>query len=192
MLRGSIIWNSRYQFNVEKGSELKPMEAAMANPKSTASIAGHPIHPMLIPFPVAFFVTTLVCDAVFWSTGNPAWATAGMWLLGAGIVMALLAALAGLTDVIGDGRVRALNDAWLHAGGNIVIVLVQIYNWYARYSEGAAAVVPKGFILSLIVVLGLLFTGWKGWEMVYRHRVGVADETAPREQTFETKTQRAA
>src|SRR6185437_724542 len=97
-----------------------------------------------------------------------------------------------LTDVIGDGRVRALNDAWLHAGGNIVIVLVQIYNWYARYSEGAAAVVPTGFILSLIVVLGLLFTGWKGWEMVYRHRVGVADETAPREQTFETKTQRAA
>ena len=164
----------------------------MANPKSTASIAGHPIHPMLIPFPVAFFVATLVCDAVFWGTGNPAWATAGMWLLGAGIVMALLAALAGLTDVIGDGRVRALNDAWLHAGGNIVIVLVQIYNWYARYSEGAAAVVPMGFILSLIVVLGLLFTGWKGWEMVYRHRVGVADETAPREQTFETKTQRAA
>ena len=129
---------------------------------------------------------------MFWGTGNPAWATAGMWLLGAGIVMALLAAVAGLTDVIGDGRVRALNDAWLHAGGNIVIVLVQIYNWYARYSEGAAAVVPTGFILSLIVVLGLLFTGWKGWEMVYRHRVGVADETAPREQTFETKTQRAA
>jgi uncharacterized membrane protein len=175
MLRGSIIWNSPYHFNVEKGSELKPMEAAMANPKSTASIAGHPIHPMLISFPVAFFVATLVCDAVFWSTGNPAWATAGMWLLGAGIVMALLAAVAGLTDVIGNGRVRALNDAWLHAGGNIVIVLVQIYNWYARYSEGAAAVVPTGFILSLIVVLGLLFTGWKGWEMVYRHRVGVAD-----------------
>jgi uncharacterized membrane protein len=164
----------------------------MANPKSTASIAGHPIHPMLIPFPVAFFVATLGCDAVFWGTGNPAWATAAIWLLGAGIVMALLAALAGLTDVIGDGRIRGLNDAWLHAGGNIVIVLIQIYNWYARYSEGAAAVVPTGFILSLIVVLGLLFTGWKGWEMVYRHRVGVAEEVAPAEQTFETKPRRAA
>jgi uncharacterized membrane protein len=164
----------------------------MANPKSTASIAGHPIHPMLIPFPVAFFVATLVCDVVFWGTANPAWATAAMWLLGAGIVMALLAALVGLTDVIGDGRVRALNDAWLHAGGNIVIVLIQIYSWYARYIEGTAAVVPKGFILSLIVVLGLLFTGWKGWEMVYRHRVGVADEAVTREQTHETRTRRAA
>jgi uncharacterized membrane protein len=38
----------------------------MTNPRSTASIAGHPIHPMLIPFPVAFFVATLVCDVVFW------------------------------------------------------------------------------------------------------------------------------
>ena len=165
----------------------------MANPKGTASVVGHPIHPMLIPFPVAFFVATLVCDAVFWGTGNPVWATAAIWLLGAGIVMALLAAVVGLIDVIGDGRVRALNDAWLHAGGNIVIVLIQIYNWYARYSEGTAAVVPKGFILSLIVVLGLLFTGWKGWEMVYRHRVGVSDEAVPHGQTYETRrTQRAA
>src|SRR6185437_14823749 len=191
MLRGSIIWNLRYQFHVEKGSELKPMEAAMANPKSTASIARHPIHPMLIPFPIAFFVTTLVCDAVFWGTGNPAWATAAIWLLGAGIVMALLAAVAGSTDVIGDGRIRGLNDAWLHAGGNIIIVLIQIYNWYARYSEGTAAVVPKGFILPLIVVLGLLFTGWKGWEMVYRHRVGVADDALTRERSFDSRTQRA-
>lgn len=164
----------------------------MANPKSTASIAGHPIHPMLIPFPVAFFVATLACDAVFWGTGNAAWATGAIWLLGAGIVMAALAAVAGLTDVIGDRRIRDLNDAWLHAGGNSVIVLIEIYNWYARYSEGTAAVVPKGFILSLIAVLGLLFTGWKGWEMVYRHRVGVAEESAAREHLSETRTQRAA
>jgi len=152
------------------------MEVPMTNPRSTASIAGHPIHPMLIPFPVAFFVATLVCDAVFWRNGNAAVATAATWLLGAGLLMAALAAVAGLTDVLGDQRIRALNDAWLHAGGNILIVLIELYNWYARYSEGTAAIVPKGLILSLIAVAGLLFTGWKGWEMVYRDRVGVADE----------------
>ena len=59
----------------------------MTNPKSTASIAGHPIHPMLIPFPITFFVSTFVCDIVYWQTANTAWATAGIWLLGAGIVM---------------------------------------------------------------------------------------------------------
>jgi uncharacterized membrane protein len=147
----------------------------MNNPHSTASIAGHPIHPMLIPFPVAFFVSTFVCDLVYWQSGYASWATAATWLLGAGIVMAALAAVAGLTDVLGDERIRALNDAWLHAGGNIVAVLIEIYNWYIRYEQGAAAVVPMGMILSLIVVCILLFTGWKGWELVYRHRVGVAD-----------------
>jgi uncharacterized membrane protein len=150
----------------------------MANPQSTAKIAGHPIHPMLIPFPIAFFVGTFACDVAYWITGNANWAMVTPWLLGAGIIMAALAALAGLTDVIGEKRIRSLADAWWHAGGNVIVVLIELYNWYSRYSEGAAAVVPKGLILSLVVTCILLFTGWKGWEMVYRHRVGVLDESA--------------
>jgi uncharacterized membrane protein len=148
----------------------------MTNPRSTASIAGHPIHPMLIPFPIAFFVATFVCDVVFWQTSNTMWATAAIWLLGAGIVMAALAALAGLTDVLGEPRIRALNDVWWHAGGNVVVVLIELYNWWIRYIAGTSAVVPEGLVLSLIVVCILVFTGWKGWEMVYRARVGVAGE----------------
>jgi uncharacterized membrane protein len=147
----------------------------MANPRSTASIAGHPIHPMLISFPIAFFIATFVCDLAYWQTTNASWATAAVWLLGAGLVMAALAAVAGLIDVLGDAQIRALNDVWWHAGGNVVVVLIELYNWYARYTEGTAAVVPKGLILSLIVVCILGFTGWKGWDMVYRARVGIAD-----------------
>src|SRR5213075_686831 len=79
----------------------------LGNPRSTASIAGHPIHPMLIPFPVAFFVGAFVCDIVFWRTGNPYWATTSLWLLGAGLVMAALAAVVGLIDVLGEPRIRA-------------------------------------------------------------------------------------
>jgi uncharacterized membrane protein len=148
----------------------------MANPKSTASIAGHPIHPMLIPFPIAFFVATLACDIGYWITGNATWTAVSVWLLGAGIIMAALAAVVGLTDVLGDQRIRALSDVWWHAAGNVIVVLIEIYNWWARFSEGTGAIVPKGFILSLVAVLILLFTGWKGWEMVYRHRVGIAEE----------------
>jgi uncharacterized membrane protein len=164
----------------------------MINPRSTASIAGHPIHPMLVPFPIAFFVATFVCDLAFWRTGNPDWATAGLWLLGAGLIMAALAAVAGLIDFIGEERIRALNDAWWHAGGNVVVVLLQLYNWYARYSEGTAAVVPTGLVLSLIVVCILLFTGWMGWQLVYRHRVGIADQTDALAQTSPSGTSRRA
>ena len=147
----------------------------MVNPKSTAQVAGHPIHPMLIPFPIAFFVSTFVCDLVYWRTASDAWGQATLWLLGAGLIMAALAAVMGLIDVLSDIQIRNLTDAWLHAGGNIIVVLVELYNWYSRYEQGNAAIIPTGLILSLIVVLLLLVTGWKGWEMVYRHRVGVAD-----------------
>lgn len=150
-------------------------EVAMSNPKSSASIAGHPIHPMLIPFPIAFFVATFACDLAYWQTSNAAWATAAIWLLGAGLIMAGLAAVMGLADVLGEPRIRALNDVWWHAGGNVIVVLIQLYNFFARYLEGTSAIVPKGLVLSLVVVCILLFTGWKGWEMVYRYRVGVAD-----------------
>ena len=91
--------------------------------------------------------------------------------------MAALAAVVGVIDLFGDNRIRNLNDAWLHAGGNVVMVLIQLYNWYSRYSDGTSAIVPTGIVLSFVVVLILLFTGWKGWEMVYRDHVGVADET---------------
>ena len=54
-------------------------------------------------------------------------------------------------------------------------VLIELYNWFSRYSLGSPAVLPTGIILSAIVVCILLFTGWKGWELVYRGHVGVAD-----------------
>ena len=145
------------------------------NPKSTASIAGHPLHPMLIPFPIAFFVSAFVCDLAFWQTGDAFWATAALWLLGAGLVMAALAADFGLIDVLSEPRIQALNDAWWHAGGNVLAVLIELVNWYLRYTSGEAAILPTGLVLSLLVVCILLFTGWKGWNLVYRYRVGVAD-----------------
>ncbi len=82
------------------------------NPQSTAQVAGHPLHPMLIPFPVAFLVATLVSDLIFWMTGNSGWSTASLYLLGAALMMAALAALAGLTDFLGDHRIRDLSAAW--------------------------------------------------------------------------------
>jgi len=81
--------------------------------------------------------------------------------------------------LLGDQRIRALSDAWWHAGGNVVAVVIELVSWYLRYSQGTAAVLPAGLVLSLIVVCILLFTGWKGWDMVYRGRVGIAESPGP-------------
>jgi uncharacterized membrane protein len=154
----------------------------MANPVSSANIFGHPIHPMLIPFPIAFFVATFVCDLLFWFSGYPIWVTAATWLLGAGLVMGALAAVAGLTDFLGDQRIRALPAAWQHAIGNVIAVLVSLFNFYWHFSRDAAAVLPVGLLCSLVVVGIFLFTGWMGWEMVYRHRVAVYDAPVEEQQ----------
>lgn len=146
------------------------------NPVSSANIMGHPMHPILITLPIGLFVAVLLFDLIFWRTGTDMWATGALWLLGAGLIAAALAALAGLIDFLGDRRIRALGDAWQHAIGNVIMVLVQLFSFYQRYRYGTSAVVPLGLILSLIAVCILLFTGWKGGELVFRHRVAVYDE----------------
>jgi len=146
------------------------------NPVSSASIGGHPIHPILITLPIGFWVATLLADIGFWWTATDGWATAALWLLGAAIVAAALAAVAGLIDFLGDERIRALGEAWLHAIGNVLAVLVSLFSFYWRYNHGAAGVLPVGMISSFIVVGIILFTGWKGGEMVFRRRVAVQDE----------------
>jgi uncharacterized membrane protein len=146
------------------------------NPRSTAKIAGHPIHPMLVLFPVAFLVSTLVTDIVYLSTGDASWAVASVWLVGTGIVTALVAALAGFTDFFGDPRIRQIRDAWRHMIGNLIVVVLAALSWWMRTSQGAEeAVAPWGVSLSAIVSVILLYTGWKGGELAYRYRVGVHD-----------------
>lgn len=148
---------------------------SLENPKTTARIAGHPIHPMLIPFPIAFFVGAFAADVGYWRAGNAFLAQGAAWLLGAGLVTAALAALAGLTDFLGSRDIRRLRPAWLHMIGNVIVVLIEAANFLIRLADPAAAVVPTGLGLSLVATLLLLFNGWMGWEMVYRHRVGVAE-----------------
>jgi uncharacterized membrane protein len=147
----------------------------MSNPRSTAKIFGHPIHPMIVPFPIASFVGVLLCDLALWRTMDPMWFLASKWLLCVGIVTALLAAVAGFTDFLGDQRIRDLGIARLHMGGNLAVVLIEAFNWYKRYPGNADVVFSSGLLLSAAAVGLMLVTGWLGGEMVFRRRVGVAD-----------------
>ena len=144
------------------------------DPASTAKVAGHPIHPMLIYFPIAFLVGTFLSDVAYWVDGDPGFAKAAVWLLGLGVVTALLAAVAGFADFLGDGRIRRIGDAWQHMIGNLVAVALAVASLIIRLEAGAeAAAIPVGLLLSTAVVVILVFTGWKGGELVFRHRVGV-------------------
>jgi uncharacterized membrane protein len=148
------------------------------NPRSTAKLMGHPIHPMLVPFPIAFLIGTLLSDLAYWETRDVFWATASAYLLGAALVFAALAALAGFTDFFGDRRVRALGTAWRHMIGNLTAVVLSLINFVMRLGNVEEAILPNGLVLSAIVGLILVYTGWQGGELVFRHRVGIPDERA--------------
>jgi uncharacterized membrane protein len=130
---------------------------------------------MLVPFPIACFVGTLITDIVYWRTADMMWANFSAWLVTVGVILGILAAVAGLTDFLGDRRVRALTPAWPHFLGNLLALLLSIVNMFVHTRDAWTSVVPWGLILSALVVLILLVTGWLGWSMVYRHHVGVAE-----------------
>jgi uncharacterized membrane protein len=107
------------------------------------------------------------------------WADMSDWLLTVGLVVSIFVVIAGLIDFFGDRRIRALRAAWIHGLGNAVALALAILNAFIHTRDAYTSVVPTGLILSGLVVLILLVTGWNGWEMVYRHGVGVDPEDRP-------------
>ena len=66
----------------------------------TAKIAGHPIHPMLVPIPIACFVGALLTDLAYWRTAEMTWSNFSAWLIAVGVVMGWVAAIAGAIALI--------------------------------------------------------------------------------------------
>jgi uncharacterized membrane protein len=142
--------------------------------RSTARIARLPIHPMLVPIPIACFVGTLLTDITYWRTAEMMWADFSAWLVTVGVIVGFLAAIAGLIDLLGNRAIRARSPAWPHAIGNAMVLVLATINMLVHTRDAWTSVVPWGLILSAAVVLILLVTGWLGWSMVYRHGVGVS------------------
>ncbi len=153
-----------------------PPAAAHTAIASKASVAGHPIHPMIIPFPLAFLAAVPVVDVVFWATGQVFWARTGYYLLIAGVVTGVLAALVGLIDFYGVREVRRHKQGYWHAFANSGALVFALVNLVLRAFDPVAAILPWGLLLSLAAG-GLLGIGsWYGGELSYRFRIGVAPE----------------
>ena len=151
---------------------------------SRARIAGHPIHPMLIAFPVALYVATVVTLLVHVGTNDAFWYRVAMWSNIGGVVMAAIAAIPGLIDLLGLPRhSRARATGVRHAAFNVLaLVLFTISAVMLYRSAGTNLEVAPGpyeldvaapLALSILGVLSTLAAGWLGWTMVQTHHVGV-------------------
>lgn len=140
--------------------------------RTPASIAGHPIHPMLVPIPIGLWIFSLVCD-LFHAGGsaNPAWTTVAFYCMGGGILGALAAALPGLVDLL-SLPAGPRSTAIKHMAINLTVVALYVINFWMRMD--APHTPGKLVWLSLISVGLLAISGWLGGKMVFEHGIAVS------------------
>jgi len=129
---------------------------------------------MLVSVPIVCFIGALLTDIAYAVTAEMMWADFSAWLLVAGVIIGVLAAIAGLIDFLGSPGIRALGPAWLHMIGNLAVLVIAFFNLLIHTRDAWTSVMPEGLILSIVTVLILPVTGWLGWTMVYRYGVGAA------------------
>lgn len=140
-----------------------------------AKLLGHPIHQMLIVFPLGLLATSFFFDIAFLISHNTQLAVVSFWMIIVGVGTGLLAALFGFIDwlaVPGGTRAKAIGG-W-HGGGNVVVVVLFLAGWWLRRGD-ITAPPTVSIILSAIGVGIALITAWLGGELVDRLGVGVDD-----------------
>jgi len=140
---------------------------------SKAAIKGHPLHPIVIPYPIALATAAVFSDVAFWLTGARAWAVASAWLLWAAFATGVVAAAVGAVDYFGLDAVREHRAATQHAVGNVVALIVVLGNAVLRLVDLTGAVLPWGLVLSLLAGAVIGVTGYLGGELSYKHMIGV-------------------
>lgn len=146
---------------------------------STASIGGHPIHPMLIPFPIGLWTTSFATDVLYYFVRNDSLKLISKFMLAAGCLGALAAAIPGLIDKLNIKHREVSRLANWHAILNVLALLIFATSLYLRTRAGVPIVdyslrIP--FLLSFLGIILISISGWLGGEMAYKHGVGVTPQ----------------
>jgi uncharacterized membrane protein len=158
--------------------------------RTPASIAKHPIHPMIVPIPIGLWIFSFVCDLFHvFGAQSEAWTSVAFYTMAGGIIGALLAALPGLIDLL-SLPAGPRSTAIKHMSLNLLIVVLYIINFFARWGDPQN---PGGLVwLSLVSLILLAISGWLGGKMVYEYGIAVdAAPASPASTAPEVSTQRA-
>lgn len=140
---------------------------------SRAAIAGHPLHPMMIHFPVAALLGLVASDLAFFWSNDPFWSRASLWLAGVGSLGGWLASLAGLLDLLIVERIRLKITAWCHAIIAVMMLSLATLNWTLRYQGLEQYMQLWCLYLSLLTAGLIALAAYLGGRLVYEQAVGV-------------------
>jgi uncharacterized membrane protein len=148
--------------------------------ESRIKIFGHPVHPMLIVFPLGLLATSVIFDIIYLSSDNTAWAGHSYVMIAAGVISGVIAAVFGILDFRAiPSDTRAKNIGAIHGIGNVFVIGLFLASWLVR--RDLPSHVPNVVALSLssVAFLLALVTGWLGGELVDRLGVGVDEGANP-------------
>lgn len=146
--------------------------------KTPASICKHPIHPMLIVFPIGLWSFSLACDLLrVAGASGEAWFTVAFLTMIGGLIGALCAAVPGFIDLFfyKGGAPPVKKIALTHMAINLTVVVLYAVNiWLrARSPASVGTNLSTPVVLSIIGVALLFVSGWLGGQMVHVYGVGV-------------------
>jgi uncharacterized membrane protein len=148
--------------------------------ESSAKAAGHPVHQQLVVFPLGLLATAVVFDILGLITDVEGFATASFYMIGAGVVSGLLAAVFGAIDFLAiPVGTRARRVGAVHGLGNVVVVVLFAASWLLRSDEPGHSPGTVAFVLALAGAVLATVTGWLGGELVDRLGIGVAPDAGP-------------
>ncbi|MEM5294191.1 DUF2231 domain-containing protein [Burkholderia sp. JPY481] len=139
---------------------------------SAVALVGHPIHVMMVHFPIAFVVATLGIDVIYWWTGDPFWIRAGLWAAGFAFWSGVAASVVGTAELLLVRGIRLKEASWSHAVAAMTLVALAGANWGVRlyYPD---EILPHGLVLSVLSSVMTGFAGWHGGKLVFDHGVGI-------------------
>ena len=140
---------------------------------------GHPYHPILVTIPIGVWIASVVFDIVALASAEEeaVFAEGAYWLIGIGIIGAVLAAVFGLMDLLVIPRgTRAFRTGLTHMTLNLAVVVLFVVDFAVRASQGYEEFSTVGFILSLVALALLTVSGTLGGKLAYHYGIRVADE----------------
>lgn len=143
---------------------------------SKIKIFGHPIHPMLVAFPVALYTAAMACYIIYNNNADAFWFKAGLAANIAGVGMAVLAALPGFIDWLNiPSDTKAKRTGIIHLVFNVVSLVLFAINAYMLYDQWTATTPELYYALPLTIAgfICTLVAGFMGWTLVQKHHVGV-------------------
>jgi uncharacterized membrane protein len=141
--------------------------------RSNTRMDGRPFYPLLVAFAVSCFLGTLATDIAYWWTADMMWADFSDWLVTTGVVVGYVTILVTLIEVFGLQSGRLHRPTWPYAVGNIVALILATLNMLVHTRDAWTSVVPWGVVLSAVVVVVALVTGWVTRETFAPHSAEV-------------------